>query len=114
MTKKHIADGEGDPFLVINIAPDFCIVDGSVVPFEIVQYLGEEQATYAETVFARGHKVLTEGSVLRGVLGDAGEGVISGCATSGGSCVIFEGHGTIFAEGKPVARHGHLVRMNCS
>ena len=30
MTKPHIADGEAAPFMVVNIAPDFCIVDGAV------------------------------------------------------------------------------------
>lgn len=114
MSRGHVADGEATPFLVVNIEPDFCEVDGAVVPFEIKQVLGAERLAYAETVHARGKKVLTVGSVIQAVIGDAGAGVISGTATGSGYCVVIEGHPTINAEGKPVARHGHLVEMNCS
>lgn len=111
---KHIADAEGPPFLVINIEPDFCIVEGAVVPFDICRELGAERGQYIEDVHARGHKILTRGSVIDGVVGDAGAGVLSGTATSGGSCVVIEGLESVTSHGRPVARHGHLVHMNCS
>lgn len=112
--KKHIADAEAAPFQVVNVAPDFCVVDGCVVPFEIMQHLSSENSNYTETVAARKEKILTVGSVIQGVIGNAGAGVLSGVATGGGKCVVVEGDATVLAEGKPTARDGHAVLMNCS
>lgn len=36
--EKHIADAESR-FMVVNIAPDFCVVGNQVVPFDIVSIL---------------------------------------------------------------------------
>ena len=112
MTKPHIADGEAAPFMVVNIAPDFCIVDGAVVPFDIFQYLSSEKSTYAKKVFARGQKTLTMESVILGVVGNAGAGVISGRSLANGHVMIVEGDPSVMIEGKPAARDGHVVLMN--
>lgn len=110
--KPHIADAEASPFVVINIEPDFCCVDGEVVAFEIYQELQSEKAAYAPDVMARKGRVLTKGSVIRGVIGNAGEGVVSGRSRGSGHCVVEEGDEMVRANGEPVARHGHLCAMN--
>ena len=112
MSKPPIADAETAPFVIVNITPDFCTVDGEVVPFDIVQYLSSELVAYAETVFARGKKTLTMGSVVRSVKGNAGEGVVSGTSLAAGHSIVIEGDPTVRIEGKPAARDGHRVRMN--
>jgi hypothetical protein len=108
---KHIADAESE-FKVVNITPDFCRVDGCVVPFDIKQDLSEERTEYAKDFFARGKRVLRLGSVVRGVEGNAGEGVISGVSQDDGDCVTAEGSDRLFVNGLPVCHHGHRVHMN--
>lgn len=110
--KPHIADAEELPFQVINITPDFCIVEGKVVPFEIYQELAPEKRAYAQTVNARAVKVLTVGSVIRGTIGNTGAGVVSGRSKGVGHCVVREGEPTVKVEGQHVARNGSLCDMN--
>ena len=113
MSAKHIADAEAE-FLVVSIAPDFCQVGDSVVPFDIYQVLAPEKANYAHSVVSRGQATLKLGSVVKGVIGDAGAGVISGASLGGGDVVTLEGASTVLVEGKPVCRHLDLVGMNAS
>ena len=110
--KSHIADAESAPFVVVNIAPDFCEIDGTIIPFDIVQFLSEEHSSYSSIVHARNRKTLKLGSVLRGVVGDAGEGVISGTSQGTGHVLVVEGELNVKIEGIPAARHGHLCLMN--
>lgn len=111
-TKPHIADAEVE-FKVVNVTPDFCKVDGDTVPFEIKQTLAPEKAFYAKNVHARGGRVLTMGSVIEGVIGNMGEGVISGVAQGSGHIFIAEGDETVLTRGSPTARHDHKCLMNC-
>jgi Domain of unknown function (DUF4150) len=111
MSDRHIADAEAQ-FKVVNIPPDFCFVNGSVVPFEIYRELPPEKSNYAKTVKARGEKVLHVNSVIKGVVGDAGSGVISGVSLGSGNNVILEGAQSVRVEGELVARHLDLVGMN--
>jgi uncharacterized Zn-binding protein involved in type VI secretion len=111
MSTRHIADAE-DAFFVINIEPDFCEVGDTVIPFDISRELTPERSNYTKTVNARGKKVLTVDSVVRGVIGDAGSGVKSGTSQQRGDVVILTGSPTVKAEGKQVARHGDLCLMN--
>lgn len=113
MSELHMADAEG-AFKVVNITPDFCIVGGVVVPFDISRALPPEKANYAHTVRARKSDVLHLHSVVSGVDGNAGAGVSSGVSLGGGDVVIIEGAATVRVEGQPVARHGDLVHMNTS
>jgi hypothetical protein len=76
---KHLADAES-VFVVVNINPDFCEVDGSVIPFDIARDLSPERAAYSKDVFSRGARVLKVGSVVQGVEGNAGAGVFSSVA----------------------------------
>jgi hypothetical protein len=71
---KHIADAESE-FKVVNITPDFCRVDGCVVPFDIKQDLSEERTEYAKDFFARGKRVLRLGSVVGSPLRQRSTGV---------------------------------------
>jgi hypothetical protein len=108
----HAADAEVD-FVVINVTPDFCRVDGKVVPFEIFQTLDNERAGFARSVKARGNnKMLMVNSVIRGVQGNEGEGVISGVALKGGDVLLVEGASNIKVEGRSLARHNDLCLMN--
>ena len=107
----HIADGEVE-FKAVNIAPDFCEVDGKVCPFDISRDLSHEKSNYAPNVNARGVRVLPVGSVIEAVVGDAGTGVVSGTSLEGGDVVTIEGAKSVFAHGRAVCRHDDLVLMN--
>lgn len=109
--EKHIADAESR-FMVVNVAPDFCIVGNQVIPFDIVSVLPPEKAAYAQTVFAHSEKVLMVDSVVKGVVGNAGRGVRSGVSLGAGNVKIVSGSQTVFVESRAVARHGDLCEMN--
>lgn len=111
MKLLHVADGEAT-FKVVNVSPDYCEVDGEVVPFDIEQTLEPEKVDYAPHTFARGKRILHEGSLVRGVVGNAGKGVLSEVATDGGDTLVTEGTPHFFVGGKKIARHGHQVQMN--
>lgn len=107
----HIADAESG-FTILNITPDFCIVDGQTVPFDIVRDLSHERMSYAKKVNARGVPVLTIKSVVQGVEGNMGEGIVSGVSQGAGDSVILRGVRNVRAEGNQVCRHLDLVQMN--
>ncbi len=113
MAERHIADAEAD-FKVVNINPDLCFVNGAVVPFEIYRDLPPEKSDYAHTVHARGCMVLHVDSVIQGVIGDAGAGVISGVSQGAGNNIVRQGAKSVRVEGELVARHLDLVGMNGS
>jgi hypothetical protein len=108
---KHIADAESN-FWVLNVTPDFCQVGNSIIPFDICQKISNEKTKYSKTVFARDEKVLLVDSVIKGVKGNAGKGVISSVSGGGGDTVIMQGSSSVIVEGKSVARHDDLVAMN--
>ena len=111
MSSKHIADAEAK-FVVVNVNPDFCRVNGQVVPFDIFQRLPPEKAGYCATVHAHGVKVLNLDSVVEGVIGNAGQGILSTVSGGSGHTAPIEGETTVVANGAPVVRHDHLVLMN--
>ncbi len=108
---KHLADAESG-FVVLNISPDFCEVDGAVIPFDLVRDLTPERASYSKDVFSRGAKVLKVGSVVQGVEGNAGAGVFSAVAEETGDVEMVEGSQMLFVNGKAAVHHGHHVLMN--
>ena len=111
MSARHIADAEAK-FKAVNISPDFCKVHGKTVPFDIFRDLSPEKATYAKQVRARGVKVLTVDSIVRGVVGDMGKGVFSGVSQGKGDVVVIEGVDNLRAHGRLVTRHRSLCIMN--
>jgi hypothetical protein len=113
MSEKHIADAEA-MFRVINSAPDMCIVNGKVVPFDIYRELPPERANYAKKVRARDEKVLHVDSIVKGVIGNAGKGVSSGVSQGSGDTIIREGAKSVRVEGKLCARHKDRCDMNVS
>jgi hypothetical protein len=113
MSDRHIADAEAE-FRVVNITPDLCFVNGAVVPFEIYRNLPPEKSNYASTVRARGEKVLHVDSVIQGVIGNGGSGVLSGVSQGGGNNIVLEGSEVLRVEGALCARHLDLVGMNAS
>jgi hypothetical protein len=108
---RHVADAESG-FRVININPDFCKVCGKVVPFEIYRELPPERRNYAQKVRARGEKVLHIDSIVSGVIGNAGQGVLSGVSQGSGDVLMIEGALNVRTEGKPTTRHLDLAQMN--
>jgi len=108
---KHIADGESG-FVVVNTSPDFCDVDGTVVPFDISQVLSSAVNEYGKHFFSRGERVLRVGTIVDGIEGNAGEGVISGVSQGDGHTIVVEGSERLFVGGFAVAHHGHRVLMN--
>jgi Domain of unknown function (DUF4150) len=113
MAEGHIADAEST-FKVVNINPDMCFVNGAVVPFDIYRDLPPELSNYSHTVHARGCMVLHVDSVIQGVIGDAGSGVISGVSQGAGNNIIRTGAQSVRVEGQRCARHNDLVGMNGS
>lgn len=111
MSGRHIADAEGQ-FRVVNINPDFCKVNGVVVPFEISRELPPERTNYAQKVRARGEKVLHVKSIISGVVGNMGQGVLSGVSQGSGDVVVLEGAPNVRVEGRLCARHLDLCEMN--
>ncbi|AKT41301.1 PAAR-like domain-containing protein [Chondromyces crocatus] len=111
MSERHIADAE-PAFKVVNISPDFCRVNGAIVPFDIYQILPPERANYAKKVRARKEKVLHVGSIVSGVIGNMGAGVCSGVSQGGGDVAIIEGAAKVRVEGQLAARHLDLCLMN--
>jgi hypothetical protein len=109
---RHIADAEST-WRVVNINPDFCRVNGVVIPFDIYRKLPPEKSYYAKQVRARGEKVLHLASIIQGVIGDMGQGVKSGVSQGGGDTKIIEGAQTVHVEGELCARHLDLCLMNC-
>lgn len=111
MPPRHIADAESE-FHVIGITPDFCDVDGCVVPFDVSQTLEPEKVDFAETYFARGVKVLHEKSVIKGVEGNEGKGVKSGVSQGDGDVHMITATDHFLVKGNRVCRHLDLVQMN--
>lgn len=111
MSERHIADAEAG-FLVLNVNPDLCIVNGKVVPFDIHREMPPERSNYAKRVRARGQKVLHVDSIISGVIGNQGQGVSSGVSQGAGDTVIIDGSKSVRVEGKLCARHLDLCLMN--
>lgn len=111
MTERHVADAESR-HLVLNINPDFCRVGKSIVAFDISRQLSNEKSDYAKSVSARSESVLLVDSVVRGVVGDAGNGVASNVSQNSGHVVITQGSSTVSIEGRKVARDGDRCEMN--
>jgi hypothetical protein len=111
MADKHVADKESQ-FVAVCIIPDYCQVGKDIIPFTSFRKL-DNMKCYAKTVFARGHRnVLTVDSIIKSVDGDAGKGINSGTSLSRGDCEVISGSSTVRVEGKLLARHLDLVRMN--
>jgi hypothetical protein len=111
MATKHIADHEA-LHIAINSTPDMCLVEGEVVPFEIMRTLDNEESAYATKVFARGEKVLLADSIIKGVVGNLGKGVKSTVAMLKGDVKIMDGSPMVYGQGRKVARHLDPVKMN--
>jgi hypothetical protein len=109
---KHVADAES-AFKCTNINPDFCKVNGKVVPFDIYQILPPEKSAYSADVLARGEKVLKVGSLTAGVVGNAGEGVASTVSQGDGHSMSMIGDNTVLVNGCQIIRHNDLCIMNC-
>jgi hypothetical protein len=110
-SEPHIADAESG-FFVLAVTPDMCKVGKTVVAFKSMQILSPEEASYSTTVFARDEKVLLLKSVIDGVKGNAGKGIISGVAVKSGHVEIKQSSSTVIIEDRLAARHGDEVDMN--
>lgn len=109
--EPHVADAE-DEFKVTNIFPDMCRVGKDVVPFDIYKVITFEKNNYAQSVLARSGQVLMTDSIIKGVKGNMGQGVLSGVSKDSGHAKIIRGAETVFVEDRTAARDGDLVWMN--
>jgi Domain of unknown function (DUF4150) len=110
MAERHIADKESK-FVAVNGPPDICRVGKDYIPFDISDKLSQARDP-SSNVFARDAEVLTLGTRINSVQGDAGSGLLSGC--SKGHTIVLTGSTTVFTNGKPTAFHGSKVGMNCN
>lgn len=108
---RHIADAECE-FKAVSVTPDFCVVNGQVVPFDIYRDLRPERTGYCQSVFARGARVLTAESVVAGVVGNMGKGILSTVSQSSGDVLLLQGSNTVRAEKHSVCRDQDLCLMN--
>jgi hypothetical protein len=99
----HAADAE-DGFFVFNVTPDFCKVGNRVVPYDIYQFLPSEKANYTQRVHALKKKLLTVGSIVAGVKGNAGKGFFSGVSQGKGDNVVINGVSKVRVEGKRLGK----------
>ncbi len=111
MAEKHIANREV-LWVALNVSPDFCQVGNTIVPFDIARTLNQDKVLYARSVFARGQPVMMLDSVARGVMGNAGRGVDSLVSQNQGHVWVRSGSTTVYAEGRPLARHLDQCLMN--
>lgn len=111
MASKHVANRE-KIYLAINTTPDMCVVEGNIVPFDIYQTIDQDKTAYSTKVFARGQPVLMVDSIIKGVIGNAGEGFVSGVSIANGHVKIMDGSPKVFAEKRKLARHLDPVEMN--
>lgn len=109
--EPHIADAESN-FYVLNVTPDFCIVNGEVCPFDPMQYLTPERASYSNSVFARDKKVLLVDSLTAGIQGNAGNGIQSKVSLADGDVQMVTGSSNVIIENRMTVRHGDLCLMN--
>ncbi len=111
--EKHIAH-RSRYFFAVSITPDFCKVGDKVVPFDIAQTLDQEYRSYTQQVFSESIPILLVDSIVRGVQGNAGQGIHSGVSLATGQSRILTGDEGVIIEDKCVAREGNLVDMNMS
>ena len=107
----HVADAEED-FYIIAITPDMCKVGKKTVAYEPSQKLVNEKSQYSKKVFARDVPTLMVGSVVQGLLGNAGKGVHSGVSGKQGHSQILKNDRTVWIEDRQVAAHTDLAIMN--
>jgi hypothetical protein len=110
-SEPHIADAESG-FFTLAVTPDMCKVGKVIVAFKSMQILSPEEASYSTTVFARDEKVLLLKSVIDGVKGNAGKGIVSGVAVKCGHVEIKQASSTVIIEDRLTARDGDEVEMN--
>ncbi|ERJ33385.1 hypothetical protein L810_4294 [Burkholderia sp. AU4i] len=109
-TSRHIANE--DRWKAFTTAPDFCKVGNSVVPFDSYAFINNKQ-TASPNVFAAGKPVYRVGDLHQGVLGDAGQHVVSGTSLGGGYVKILSGQSNVIVNGLKVARDGSACKINC-
>ncbi|RQU99896.1 hypothetical protein DF047_33790 [Burkholderia cenocepacia] len=109
-TSRHIANE--DRWKAFTTSPDFCKVGNSVVPFDSYAIINNKQ-TASPNVFAAGKPVYRVGDLHHGVLGDAGQHVVSGTSLGSGYVKILSGQSNVIVNGQKVARDGSACKINC-
>ena len=107
----HVADAHAE-WKVVCIGPDFCLVDKKPVAFEIFRDLTHERLNYSKKTRSRGEPILTTASVIAGVVGNMGEGLVSTVSRDAGDTLLLVGSSTVLVEGQSVCRDQDLVAMN--
>ncbi len=89
-----------------------CRVGKNIVAFKPMQILSSEESAFSTSVFAPDEKILLLKSVIDGVKGNAGKGLMSGVAVKSGHVEIKEGSNTVIIEDRLAARDGDEADMN--
>lgn len=110
MKGQHVKDKEGE-FYAMNIAPDFCIVNGDIIAYDIARDLTHE-LDYEHSMLTRSAPVLKRYSTIQGVDGNGGKGIHSGVSLEAGNNLAIQGSSTVLVKGQPVCRHWDFVLMN--
>jgi len=104
--------GNAAQWEAVCIDPDYCVVGGSVVPFDTHAVI-DSPASASNDVRAQGVSVYRVGDHHRGVQGDAGAGLVSGTSQGGGHVRFLTGHRSVRVNGLPVVTHESLCLVNC-
>lgn len=112
MAIKHIGNRENIG-IAHNINPDFCIVNGNTIPFDISRTFDHDKLQYAKTVYARGEPVVLVETISSGVIGNCGRGKDSKVSQAEGHVWMIDNDCTVYAEGRKVVRHKDPCWMNC-
>lgn len=104
--------GNATQWEAVCIDPDYCVVGGSVVPFDTHAVI-DSPASASTDVRAQGVSVYRVGDHHRGVQGDAGAGLVSGTSQGSGHVRFLTGHRSVRVNGLPVVTHESLCLVNC-
>lgn len=108
---KHI--GNASPWVAVCVAPDYCQVGNSVVPFDSFA-ITSNPTLASPNVLAQGVAVYRVGDMHQGVQADAGLGIPSGTSLGGGCVKFLRGETNVNINGVPVISHDSLCLLNCN
>lgn len=111
-SSTHVAN-ESSEWKAVCIAPDYCKVGNSVVPFDSYADIGN-QTRASPDVTAAGTPIYRVDDMHKGIEADAGEGIPSGTSQGGGYVKFLTGQDNVKVNGLPIVRQDSLCLVNCN